>query len=847
VSPQSFRILLLVVWLAFATGLHAEQGIIVLHVKDVKGQPIVGLEIGTEGDGSTKITLRGGVARIALAPQTKVGSWVSLQIVSSPKGRDLVMVSPWDGRALVPSFENESDNFVPVVVSERGDRTALESGTVLVALAARINKASAASPQHGENIGQRADPLSEIARQFGLKPEEVDQAIRAWGQRVQDPYERALAELYAKEYPAAEKDFADSLRQAEQEETEARSRVADRAAFLGETLYDQGKYAQAVSAYQEAIDHRPGDTDLRFRLAEATAHSGNFTQAVGVAQAAFAQDESRLGENNPKLAESYFELGSLYVNFRHYPEGEKYFSAAVGLLDRTLGPTQPALLRYLDNLALLYMADNRNSDAELILKRALGIQGAALDPRDPEVTYTQNTLALLYTLDGKYVDAETLLIKSFDLLQDLVFNAKDTKAPAGNIPQLMKQTIEYLVQVFDARGLNNSAKEQLLKRDVAIEELLSGKDSLETAEKAVALADLYVEQSRYLDAEPLYRRALAIEQNSDGEILSTRSRLLTVLVRLRRFPEAEDVARGSLKIIEASSGMNSPAIDDVLTELAGLFETEHKYSEAEQLLKRAVRNCDGLSDTDPQKIKASSELATFYYDRKQYTDAEMLLKTIAEKLSKSGNERFMALRIQAFSNLGVFYVNQDKFEQGQKQLETALDLAKKAGGQDSPALEVLLTLADLETARREFGRAEDYYQQALGLISTDSQAGNEVAILNKLARLYAMDKKFAEAEKAYSRAVEICEKSQRILRMSVAGTFQNQALFFMDLSRYADAEKANKQALAVAEDARWDGDPELIRFLRVRAEILRKTNKPSEAAAVEARVKALQTKDVSDE
>src|ERR1700720_3565487 len=89
-------------------------------------------------DGGSSVTGDDGKARIPLAKQTKENSWVSLQILKSPPGRDLVMVSPWDYRSGVPSFENESENFVEVVLVQRGDRAALESGTVLASLAAQL-------------------------------------------------------------------------------------------------------------------------------------------------------------------------------------------------------------------------------------------------------------------------------------------------------------------------------------------------------------------------------------------------------------------------------------------------------------------------------------------------------------------------------------------------------------------------------------------------------------------------------------------------------------------------------------------------------------------------------------
>jgi hypothetical protein len=123
--------------------LWAETGVLVVNVQDEHRQPIFGVQIGVEGDGGSAVTDDHGKARIRLAPQNKQKDWVSLEILKSPPGKDLVMVSPWDSWISVPSFENESENFVTVVVVEFRDRAALEDGSVLAALTAKINKPNA--------------------------------------------------------------------------------------------------------------------------------------------------------------------------------------------------------------------------------------------------------------------------------------------------------------------------------------------------------------------------------------------------------------------------------------------------------------------------------------------------------------------------------------------------------------------------------------------------------------------------------------------------------------------------------------------------------------------------------
>lgn len=190
--------------------LWAETGVLVVHVKDVERHPVRGLQIGVEGDGGSAFTADDGKARVRLAPSTKESNWVSLQILQTPPRKDFVMVSPWDCRTLVPSFQNESDNFVEIVVVQRGDRSALESGTFLRALTAKINQANSAG---GANAAaSNAQPhLDSIAKEYGVAPKDLDQHIREWGDRTTDPFEAGLVALYARQYAKASVVLAVSL------------------------------------------------------------------------------------------------------------------------------------------------------------------------------------------------------------------------------------------------------------------------------------------------------------------------------------------------------------------------------------------------------------------------------------------------------------------------------------------------------------------------------------------------------------------------------------------------------------------------------------------------------------
>ena len=192
----------------------AEDGVLVLVVTDVGQHPFANVRIGTAGDsGSPQFSDQNGKVRLKLASGTKPAAWVTLMIMGAPEGIDLAFISPYDGRVRVPPFDNEQENFDPVIVVKRGDRAMLETGEGMLALHATVNKTVAsrkpkpkAAPQglnlapggvgapHLETVAWRKrsapqpsdeDPeqaaLAAAAEHFGLPPAELKAAIADWG------------------------------------------------------------------------------------------------------------------------------------------------------------------------------------------------------------------------------------------------------------------------------------------------------------------------------------------------------------------------------------------------------------------------------------------------------------------------------------------------------------------------------------------------------------------------------------------------------------------------------------------------------------------------------------------
>src|ERR1035438_4638415 len=375
----------------------AETGVLVVHIKDVQQNPVAGLQIGVEVDGGSATTDSNGEARIKLAPQTKEKSWVSLQIVKSPPGKDLVMVSPWEHRTLVPSFENESGNFVEVMVVQRGDHAALQSGTVLKAAVSQIIKANSLKSADKQAGPQEPNTnLEAIARQFGLNPEDLDKAIKAWGAKTTDPYEAGLAALYARNDDKATVDLQASLKQQELKLAADPGAVADAAFFLGESLQQQGKYADAAFILGQSLQQQGKykESAEAYERSLSLFRASNNREGEALVLLNLAQLNSAL--NKPEAFEkaiSYFTEAVPWFQAVSDRFKEAMCWWGLGTANDRLGRTQQARDAYLK--ALPFFTENKNGRVLGRIWLDLGEDEDALGNVQKAVEYYEQALPLL--------------------------------------------------------------------------------------------------------------------------------------------------------------------------------------------------------------------------------------------------------------------------------------------------------------------------------------------------------------------------------------------------------------------------------------------------------------------
>jgi tetratricopeptide (TPR) repeat protein len=301
--------------------------------------------------------------------------------------------------------------------------------------------------------------LAAVARQYGLSPDEVDEAIRAWGSRTTDAEGAGQVALYARNYPKASEAFAESLREREQKLTADQKAVADSAYFLGQSLFGEGKYSDSVTAYQRCLQLRPDDSAVLANLALSLDSAGDYAAAELPSQRAVEIDEKTVGAENRVVAEDLNNLALLRYDEGNYASAEQLSQRALAIDEKASGPNHPEVAVLLGTRALILESEADYKNAEQLSRRALAIDEKALGPDHPEVSGCLETLALILEDRGDYETADGMFQRALEI---------DEKALGAENPVLAAH-LSNLAALRYGEG-NSASTEQLSRRALAIDE-----------------------------------------------------------------------------------------------------------------------------------------------------------------------------------------------------------------------------------------------------------------------------------------------------------------------------------------------------------------------------------------
>jgi len=329
---------------------------------------------------------------------------------------------------------------------------------------------------------------------------------------------------------------------------------------------------------------------------------------------------------------------------------------------------------------------------------------------------------------GKYAEAIALAQTMVAELEKSQSNSRDYAGALNNLAQLYAQT-----------GRDAEA-EPIYKRAIAVMEKTNGLDSADIAPELTNLAALYQRQSRYDEAEPLFKRALALWERAHGpshpDVGKALNNLATLYEREDRHADAEPLLRRALVIYQKAAGPENPAVATVLNNLGQVEKSEGRYSEAEAPIRQSLAIREKLLGREhPDVARSLNNLADLFEREGRAADAEPLyVRALAIREHAFGADNPDVATSQ--NNLAAFY-------QAQGRTADALPLVEKtiASGraQSGSALAVLFA-----AAAKQLMPPEKALDQALAVVQRGNQSSAAAAV-NKLAvRLAAGSDHLAE-------------------------------------------------------------------------------------------------------
>ncbi len=237
--------------------------------------------------------------------------------------------------------------------------------------------------------------------------------------------------------------------------------------------------------------------------------------------------------------------------------------------------------------------------------------------------------------------------------------------------------------------------------------------------------------ARYGEAEPIFRRALAINQDSYGldhpKVSVGLNNLAMLLKATNRLAEAESMYRRALAIDEVSHGPDHPLVAIELNNLASLLKTTNRLAEAEPMFRRALAiNEAGHGPNHPKVAAGLNNLAELLRATNRLAEAEPIYRRalIIDEASYGPDHPEVAVDL---NNLAGLLRETNRLAEAEPMFRRALKISEASYGPDHP--KVAIRLNNLAVQLKDTNRlaeAELMYRRAAMILLHASQASGHL-------------------------------------------------------------------------------------------------------------------------
>jgi tetratricopeptide (TPR) repeat protein len=363
----------------------------------------------------------------------------------------------------------------------------------------------------------------------------------------------------------------------------------------GNRALQEFRFMEAEAAFRQAISLDPKNADLYKNLGNVLTEQIKYEEAEVEYRKAITLD--------PKNVDLYNDLGNVLTKQRRYEEAEVEYRKVIAL--------DPKNVVAYKRLAFMLRGMKKYPAAEAAFRQAF-----ALDPKDALVS---SNFARLLSDQKKYLEAESVY------RQAIALDPKDERL-YGYLGGLLNDQKNYVgaEEVFRQAMAVNPKSELNYNNYLDLADVLKLQEKYSEAEEVireaisvmpkesvyyVILGDLLIrDQKRHVEAEELYRKAIALGGNCTVlDNCSSFSSLSTLLSDQKRYAEVEAMYRQAIA--------KHQGVPEILTMFGYWLSGQGRYAEAEIEYRQAIA-------IDPKDGSAYSNLAAVLLKQNRQAEAE---------------------------------------------------------------------------------------------------------------------------------------------------------------------------------------------------------------------------------
>ena len=357
-------------------------------------------------------------------------------------------------------------------------------------------------------------------------------------------------------------------------------------------------------------------------IAVAVAYLGHLYKEQGRAAEAKTMDQKALvlaekaqGAGSPKSIEGLFHQAYNALQRHSYAEAEKLYLETRRLTEQSYGPEDVKDLPAIKGLAWVYEKQGRYAEAETYYQKYLQLTEKLYRPDARQVHTAVNMLAQYYASQKRYADAAPLYERALALVE------KNRSHGSGVLE------LDRLAQTYLSLGRRADA-EPLLKRALAMVE--NRNDPPGHRGRYLVLGEIAFAAGRIDEAEHFYQRALNTDPqvNTANERLDSiepRGKLADFYVSQKRYAEAEELYKRNLHQVERFRSLWHNEKVNPFMDLVDFYTSQNQFITAESLLKSTLEKSIRAYGEGPETGAIRTKLVELLLVQGRKAEADALL------------------------------------------------------------------------------------------------------------------------------------------------------------------------------------------------------------------------------